>query len=238
MDAPGGVASRDVRKLAFQHRAELIRWYRGQAQAVGVPLPDTGEDSVKNLIFICYRGSDEPFAALLLEAWLTERFGRGQVFRDSRSIPLGTEFPDRLLEALYQCRAFIAVIGHDWLGRNPGGTRRIDDPGDYVRREVATALQRNVRVVPVLVGRASLPAVGDLPTDIAGIASRQYMHLRVRTADADASRLVDELAEALGGTEPLPTRRPSTGQPGTAAYYFHGPVDARYSVLGNAHGAG
>lgn len=176
---------------------------------------------MKNLIFICYRCSDEPFAALFLEAKLADRFGRGQVFRDTRSIPLGTEFPDRLGEALHQCRALVAVIGPDWLGRNRDGTRRIDSAADYVRREIATALRRRVLVVPVLVGNASLPAVAKLPPDLAGIANRQYLQLRVRTADADAVRLVDELAEAVGG--------PELSRPRTAF---------RRSVLDHSNGVG
>jgi hypothetical protein len=193
---------------------------------------------VKNLIFICYRGSDEPFAALLLEAKLADRFGRGQVFRDSRSIPLGTEFPDRLVEALQQCRALVAVIGQDWLGRNRDGTRRIDSSDDYLRREIATALRRKVLVVPVLVGHASLPAVAELPPDIAGIVNRQFLQLRVRTADADALRLVDELTEALDQPEPLRPRGAGPSQPGMAAYYRHDSVDARRSVLDHSNGVG
>jgi hypothetical protein len=193
-----------------------------------------------NSIFICYRGADEPFAALFLERCLVDRFGPGQVFRDSRTIPPGVHFPDRLSEALQACRALIAVIGKDWPGEGRDGQRRIDATDDYVRREIATALQRGILVVPVLVGGVSLPTADMLPSEIAGLASRQFLPLQARTADDDASRLVNELARALGGADPHGRPRPTANRRGSAAavHTFHGPVDARQCVFGNVYTAG
>jgi hypothetical protein len=200
------------------------------------------------LVFINYRSSDEPFAALFLDKRLTERFGRGQVFRDSRTIRPGMYFPAEIQRALDQCRAMIVVVGERWLRNGSDGRRLIDRPGDYVRMEIAEALRRNILVVPVLVGDVSLPAASALPADIAGLTSRQYLHLRARSAEHDASRLVDELVDLLGeaglrASRPArPRRRRAESRAATPRQAapvnfneFHGPVDARYATFGNVH---
>lgn len=192
---------------------------------------------MKSAIFINYRSCDEPFAALLIDRCLTERFGRGQVFRDSRTIRPGTYFPDRISGALHQCRALTAIIGRRWLCRGPDGQRLIDDPTDYVRREIAIALRRDILVVPVLVGDARLPAASELPADIAGLSSRQYVQLRVRSADNDASRLVNELAHLLyqAGWRVKPGSAPRRSGTTAGSNIFCGPVDAHHSVFGNIY---
>lgn len=169
-------------------------------------------------VFICYRSQDEPFAALLVDQWLTERLGAGRVFRDSRTIRPGTYFPDQISRALQHCRALVAVIGSRWFSRGPDGQRLIDSPRDYVRREIATALQRGLLVIPVLVGGVALPAARSLPADIAELASRQYLHLRVRSAEGDGARLVGELVDLLDGAGlRTGTERAAVTRPAAAA---------------------
>src|SRR5690606_28609736 len=153
------------------------------------------------------RTNDEPFAALLIEQRLAARFGRDQIFRDSRAIPLGTHFPERIMVALRQCRALVAVMGARWAGREPGGGYRIDRPDDYVRREIAFALRRDILVVPVLVEPAELPDPADLPAEVRPLVSRQYLRLGVRSADRDVDALVRQLAHLLGGGRPGRRRR-------------------------------
>jgi hypothetical protein len=201
----------------------------------------------RTLVFINYRTSDEPFAALYIDKRLSECFGPGQVFRDSRTIQLGAHFPDKIEKALLECQAMIVVIGKQWLRVDTDGQRLIDKPHDYVRMEIAKALRRNIVVVPMLVGDVSLPPVSVLPVSIAGLVSRQHRPLRVRDADTDASRLVEELLDRLGGAG-LPPSRPSwrhrhetesptsVVQPVTAiSNELHGLIDARYAIFGNSH---
>lgn len=152
-------------------------------------------------MFINYRSSDDPFAALFIDKRLAEQFGPERVFRDTRTIRPGTHFPTKILTALRQCRVFLAVIGEQWFRRGTDGQRLIEDPTDYVRVEIAYALGRpDVVVVPVLVRDTPMPTVRDLPPDIAGLASHQYIRLRFRDAEFDASRLVDELVKLIGDT--------------------------------------
>jgi hypothetical protein len=189
-------------------------------------------------VFISYRSHDEPFVALLIDQWLTERLGAGRVFRDSRTIRPGTYFPDQIARALQHCRALIVVIGRRWFSLGPDGTPLICSPRDYVRREIAIALERDLLVIPVLVGDVPLPAARSLPADVAGLVSRQYRNLRVRSAENDGARLVDELVDLLDGprwrtrTMPAEVTRPPAG---TATFSFHGSVDAKDCVFGNAY---
>jgi hypothetical protein len=190
------------------------------------------------VVFISYRSHDEPFVALLIDHLLTERLGAGRVFRDSRSIRPGTYFPDRIARALQHCRALIVVIGRRWYSRGPDGAPLICSPRDYVRREIAIALERDLLVIPVLVGDVPLPAARSLPADVAGLVSRQHRNLRVRSAESDGARLVDELVDMLDGprwrnrTMPAEVTRPAAG---AGALHFYGSVDAKDCVFGNAY---
>jgi len=50
--------------------------------------------------------------------------------------------------------------------RGSSGTRRLDDPNDFVRLEVASALARNIAVIPVLVHDAKMPHPDQLPDNL------------------------------------------------------------------------
>ena len=125
-------------------------------------------------IFISYRRDDTAGRAGRLFDLLATRFGARNVFQDVTAIEPGTDFTQRVDEAIAQCDATLVVIGSDWLSMSgPDGTRRLDEPDDYVRREVGAALAAGVRVVPVLVDRAELPTPEDLPEALRPLAQRQ-----------------------------------------------------------------
>src|SRR4051795_8809425 len=108
-------------------------------------------------IFISYRREDTEYPAGWLYDRLSDHFPRGEVFKDVDSIEPGEDFVDVLTEAVASCDALLVLIGQHWLSvTGPSGGRRLDEPGDFVRLEVEAALQRGVRVVPVLVGRAAM----------------------------------------------------------------------------------
>src|SRR5215468_8546073 len=148
-------------------------------------------------VFINYRGEDSDTAAALIDRELTARLGSDRVFLDSRSIPAGTDFAEELLGRLRACSVLVVVIGPRWLTlTNEAGQRRIDDPGDWIRREITEALTCGLRVIPVLTGDAALPAEADLPADIAGLSRRQYLPLRHRQTPLDLAFLVERITEA------------------------------------------
>src|SRR5262249_46849413 len=127
-------------------------------------------------VFVNYRGADSDTAAALIDRELVARLGSERVFLDCRSIPAGADFTEELLGWLRACSVLVVVIGPRWLTlTDKAGRRRIDDPGDWIRREIAEALSAGLRVVPVLTGGAVLPAAEDLPADIAGLSRRQYL---------------------------------------------------------------
>jgi hypothetical protein len=42
----------------------------------------------------------------------------------------------------------------------------LDDPNDFVRIEIAAALQRNIPVIPILLEGATIPKAAELPEDL------------------------------------------------------------------------
>jgi len=132
-------------------------------------------------IFINYRDDGSDTAAVLIDRELAARFGSDRVFLDSRSIPAGADFAEELLGRVRAGSVLLVVIGPRWLTlTDAAGQRRIDDPADWVRREIAEALTHGLRVIPVLTNDVKLPTEADLPADIAGLSRRQHVSLRRR----------------------------------------------------------
>jgi hypothetical protein len=145
-------------------------------------------------VFINYRGQDSRSYGALLYVALAHRLGADQVFLDSESIPAGTDFVDQLLGRARRCRVLLAVIGPRWLTAAGATGRRIDDPHDWIRRELAEAIIAGVTVIPVLTDGADMPADSELPADIAVLGRCQYRRLRHREATTDLDRICADLA--------------------------------------------
>src|SRR5690348_14726057 len=141
-------------------------------------------------IFVNYRSDDEPGVAVLLDEKLCERFGRDRVFRDNRSIGLGVDFRPQLWGRLAKSSVLIVVCGARWLAADEHGRRRLDDPDDFVRREIEWALTMGIAVVPVLVGDVPDLRVSDLPSGLADLAHRQRWRLRTRGMHRDIPQLI------------------------------------------------
>jgi hypothetical protein len=85
----------------------------------------------------------------------------------------------------------LAFIGDQWLTlTDRTGRRRIDDPQDWVVQEISAALQRGLRVIPVLVEGAEMPAGAELPSLLAPLVNRQALPLRHSSFSADMTRLM------------------------------------------------
>jgi hypothetical protein len=152
-------------------------------------------------VFVNFRTGDEESAATLVDQYLSGRFGAEKVFRDSRSIRAGEDFPQRLLSAVHDSRVMLAVIGPRWLTA-PGqaGGNALDDEQDWIRRELSEAREHGVRVIPVLVGDGvpRLDAAA-LPPALSWLADKQYRRFTTRNADADLARIADDLVELVPG---------------------------------------
>lgn len=149
----------------------------------------------KGNIFICYRHEDSSAYAGWLADALGRQFGKDRVFRDLDS-QRGVDFRDQVGEAIDSCAVLLAVIGPKWLRvQDESGRRRIDHPRDLVALEIAAALKRDIRVIPVLVAGVRMPREADLPEQLAGLAYRTAIELSDAGWDHQISGLVNDLRQ-------------------------------------------
>lgn len=149
------------------------------------------------VVFVNYRVQEQPGYATVLHRELVQTFGEDAIFLASRSIRLGDDFVHEVFGNLRQSDVLLVVIGAHWL--EFGDIGHSDAPGadfDWVHREIAEAFRLGVRVIPVLVEDADLPAEEALPDDIAALSRCQYMRLRHYSIDADLAQLVSELGRS------------------------------------------
>ena len=149
-------------------------------------------------IFISYRRDDSGAMARRLYELLRARFGPASVFIDVETIEAGADFAETIDAKVGFCDGFVAVIGKAWsTAADATGRRRLDDPTDWVRLEIAAALGRGIKVIPVLVDGAPMPSARDLPEPLAPLARHQALELRSARIEQDAERLGAAL-ERLG----------------------------------------
>ena len=145
-------------------------------------------------IFISYRRGDAEGQAGRLFDDLATQFGKGSVFMDVAGIEPGRDFRRAIDEQLASCGVLLALIGKSWLdAKDELGRRRLDDPTDFVRLETASALKRDIPVIPVLVQGASMPRAEQLPPDLAELAYRNAVELTHARWDSDVHVLVKAL---------------------------------------------
>jgi len=167
----------------------------------------TWELAVSGGVFINYRSEDTHSYAALLYRELARHFGDGLVFLDSESIEAGADFANEILGRVLTARALLAIIGPHWLtATDPSGRRRIDNPDDWIRRELVTAFGAGTRVIPILTDEATIPAKGDLPADIAALSGRQFRRLRHRDAGQDLGRIIDDIDRLMRKDRPFPAK--------------------------------
>jgi hypothetical protein len=121
-------------------------------------------------VFISYRRKDQP--APVLAEWLYDRLlpelGLSGVFFDKHELEEGDDFPERLKDAVEEAIVFVVLIGPNWNPVTAQGERRLDNHRDFVRQEVARALEWKEAdsrrlVLPVLFDGAPFPSEGELP---------------------------------------------------------------------------
>jgi TIR domain len=145
-------------------------------------------------VFISYRRADTAGYAGRLYDILSAQFGRNNTYMDLDTIVGGDDFTAVIEEKISASDALVAVIGDRWLTiAEENGSRRLDNPRDFVRIEVAKALERGIRVIPVLVGGAGMPRADDLPEDLRALCGRQALEIRDVHFHPDAQQLIDVL---------------------------------------------
>ncbi len=160
--------------------------------------------SVAGSVFINYR-LDTAGWSVALDETLSRRYGRDHVFRASRSIRPGEDFPDRIIQGIRESAVVLPLIGPGWLARDARGRRRVDEPGDWVRQEITAALTAGIALIPVVVDGAPFPTASELPGEIAPLGRRQYLRLHHRSATTDIRRIVDTISPILMRTHRVGT---------------------------------
>jgi uncharacterized membrane protein YeaQ/YmgE (transglycosylase-associated protein family) len=147
------------------------------------------------VIFLSYRRTDSAHVAGRIYDRLVGIFGRVSVFKDVDSIPLGLDFKEYLDEKVGECDVLLATIGDGWLDAvDSNGKRRLEDPDDFVRIEIESALMRDIPVIPLLVGGAPMPSQKELPDSLRKLVYRNGIRIR---PDPDFHRDMDRLISAL-----------------------------------------
>jgi hypothetical protein len=150
-------------------------------------------------IFISYRRADSADITARLTDKLTEKFGKGFVFKDVDSIISGSDFKTQIEQAVKKCNIFVAVIGRHWAGaQSETGNARLDNENDFVRLEVEAALHNGIPVIPVLVHEAPMPPAHALPSSLGSLALRQAILLHGDPLfHRDADRLIRDIETHL-----------------------------------------
>lgn len=126
------------------------------------------------------------------------RFGPQSVFMDVSGIEPGRDFRKAIDQSVTTCSVLLAMIGREWLeSKDSRGNRRLDDPNDFVRMELASALQRDIPVVPVLVRGAKMPHAEQLPDDLKELAYRNAVELTHARWKSDVQLLLHALRPYL-----------------------------------------
>jgi hypothetical protein len=109
-------------------------------------------------ILVNYRRDDSAAYAGRLADRLRERFGDDNVFVDIDTIRPGDDYVEKIEQSIAACDVVVVIIGRSWLSvTDAQGRRRLDREDDFVRTEIMKALQRRIRVVPVLVAMRQCP---------------------------------------------------------------------------------
>jgi hypothetical protein len=179
------------RPLAERQPGERERRIVAVSRAIRNPTTQAG-------VFISYRRSDGAGMACRLYDELVYEFGQTQVFMDVGNIELGVDFVIALERLLDQCKAMIVIIGDRWLtAEDEHGARRLDDPNDYMRAEIVSALNRDIRVIPILVEGTAMPRTIDLPEVLSPLTRRNGCAISHARFKLDCEELIGTLERIL-----------------------------------------
>lgn len=152
-------------------------------------------------IFISYRRDDSAGYTRAIYDQLVKRFSKDRIFMDVDAIEPGLPFDEVINQAVGRCEILLAMIGKRWLEQQAGVGPRVNDPKDFVRIEIAAALSRNIRVIPILLDGASMPSEEALPEPLHALARRNAIEVSNSRFNADVDRLVEAVSKALGEAE-------------------------------------
>jgi tetratricopeptide (TPR) repeat protein len=146
------------------------------------------------IVFINYRRADTSNEARGLNNDLEHAFGKGFVFQDRDDLISGEIWSEKLIDAGNNAKVIIAVIGPNWLQRTPEGDSRLNDPNDWVRKELVLAIQAKKIIIPVLVSGAKIPSKTDVPASLHQLYNHQFFELRGDKWNIDLPALIKDIS--------------------------------------------
>jgi hypothetical protein len=153
-------------------------------------------------IFVSYRRGESDVHAGRLADRFIEHFGEHRVFYDVDLTEPGVDFIGQIQSAVDSSEVLLAVIGKNWVtATDSAGQKRLENPHDYVRIEIATALKRNIRVIPVLVQGAAMPSANELPNDLTPLTHRRAFELHDDSWRKEVQHLTTVLESVAGRKE-------------------------------------
>jgi hypothetical protein len=191
-------ASREGEEHARRQAAEQARGEAEDAEFAAGGVKAGSRPVALGRIFISYRRAESGYSTGWLYERLANHFGREDIVRDIDSIEPGDDFAEVIGRAVASCDVMLVVIGTRWISiSDDEGHRRLDDPDDFVRREIEAALQRDIRVIPILVDGATMPRMDQLPPSLLKLSRRQAVVLSPDKFQFDADRLLPVLDKAV-----------------------------------------
>jgi len=186
-------------------------------------------------IFVSYRRDDSGYVAGMLTERLKKVFGFDSVFIDVEAIPLGADFRKNISDAVARSDVFLALIGDAWQGSTGQTGRAIDDPDDFVRAEIEAALREHIPIIPVLVGKARMPAGAELPESLRPLAFRNAAEVRSgRDMNHHIETLIDDLQNHFSaGSAAVQSLQPANSTAETPKDPCIGPADEALLVDGS-----
>jgi formylglycine-generating enzyme required for sulfatase activity len=159
-------------------------------------------------VFISYRRDDSRWVARALKNKLASAIGEDQIFMDIDSIDPGLDFVQVVEKTISQVDVVIAIVGPNFVTlEDEHGNCRIQNPNDLVRLEIATALARNIRVIPLIESGTTIPTEDQLPDDLKPLSRRNAVEIGENSFDHDVDRIVESLRR-------LWENEPTSDQPG------------------------
>ena len=150
-------------------------------------------------IFISYRRNDDPYAARGINDALVNHFGEENVYFDLDALQAGLDWREQIDNMVAECDVMLVVIGDEWLQVDASGRSRLENEVDLVREEVSSALKRDIPVIPILVGNATIPGKELLPEELEPLVYRQVAEVR---ATANFGAQINRLLKSIKAVAP------------------------------------
>lgn len=165
-------------------------------------------------IFISYRRQDTAGESGRLADSLKQHYDPSQIFMDIDTIEPGVDFVEVINRGVSSCEVLLAIIGPAWVNiTDANGNPRLDDENDFIRLEIATALKRNIRVIPVLVDGAKMPTKEQLPDELVSLSRRNAHEISNTRWTYDVQQLLKILEKVVGPSKINKPKPPYPPQP-------------------------